>query len=118
MGEPTLRITFEQPDQSEEATVITLEGRVAGPWAAELGRVWVERAPHLAQNKLSIDLSNVMYADADGIQVLQDIYAQAAPELVAPTPWARHLASQIAVKPSVAFNQDIFNKELGYAGNE
>jgi len=93
MGRPTLRITIEQTDL---ATFLTLEGRVAGPWAAELGRVWVEKAPLLAHRKLSIDLCNVIYADEDGIGVLKQIYSQTQAELLAGTPWTKHLARQIA----------------------
>jgi anti-anti-sigma regulatory factor len=115
MGQLTLRITIAQTNQSDGATVITLEGRVAGPWAAELGRVWNERAPRLAHRKLSLDLSNVTYADTEGIQVLRSIYGQSQPELVTPTPWSRHLAEQIAVKSNDASN---FNKEQGNADNE
>ena len=53
-----------------------LEGRVAGPWASELDRVWVETASRLASRKLIIDLHNVTYADAAGKDVLRTIYAQ------------------------------------------
>jgi hypothetical protein len=72
------------------------EGRVTGPWAEELGRVWLEKSSLLIQGKLSLDISNMSYADADGIRVLRDIYSQARPEVVANTPWTRHLAAQIA----------------------
>jgi hypothetical protein len=73
-----------------------LEGRVAGPWAAELGRFWQDKAPQLAAAKLSIDLCNVIYADEDGKAVLKAIYAQTQAELVASTPWTKHLAREIA----------------------
>ena len=96
MGQRTLRITFEQ---TEGATLLTLEGRVAGPWAAELGRVWVEKAPLLAQGKLSIDISNVTYADADGTRVLREIHSQARPKVIASSPWTQYLAEQIAANP-------------------
>jgi len=93
MGQRTLRITIEQ---TELATFLPLEGRVAGPWAAELGRVWVERAPQLARKKMLIDLCNVTYADDDGKRVLRDIHTQTKAELVATTPWTKHLAREIA----------------------
>jgi len=96
MGQNTLRITIQQ---IEEATVLMLEGRVAGPWAAELGRVWVEHAPQLAQRKLVLNLSNVIFADADGTRVLREIYLQARPEVIANTPWTHYLAAQIAANP-------------------
>ena len=55
-GLNTLRITIQDTD---EAVEMRLEGRVAGPWASELNRVWVEAAPRLTSKKLIIDLHNV-----------------------------------------------------------
>jgi anti-anti-sigma regulatory factor len=95
-GEHTLRITIQD---TELTTVLTLEGRVAGPWAAELGRVWVDEAPRLNGRKLALDISNVIFADADGARVLKDIYAQAHPTIVATTPWTRYLAEQMSADP-------------------
>ena len=91
-----MRVTFEK---QALATVLTLEGRVAGPWAAELSRVWVEKAPLLALANLSLDLTNVIYADDDGIRVLREIYSQAQPKLVATTPWTQYLAEKITAIP-------------------
>ena len=76
--------------------VLRLEGRVAGPWAEELNRVWVETAPQLASRKLTIDLHNVTYADAKGKSILRAIYAQTNAVLVASTPWTQFLAAEIA----------------------
>ena len=87
-----LRITFQDTD---EAVEMRLEGRVAGPWASELDRVWVETAPRLAAKKLIIDLHNVTYADAAGKQVLRTIYAQTHAELVTNTPWTQFLAEEV-----------------------
>ena len=91
-----MRVTFEE---QALATVLTLEGRVAGPWAAELSRVWMEKAPLLAPANLSLDLTNVIYADDDGIRVLREIYSQAQPKLVATTPWTKYLAEKITAIP-------------------
>lgn len=74
---------------------MTLEGRVAGPWVAELSRTWKETAPQLGNKTLSINLQNVTYADLPGKQVLRDIYAQSHPTLVASSPWAQYLAQEI-----------------------
>jgi hypothetical protein len=87
-----LRISIEE---SVEALEMKLEGRIAGPWAAELGRVWVETAPRLASRKLVLDLSNVTYADAGGTELLGEIYAQTRAELLAGTVWTQSLAEQI-----------------------
>jgi anti-anti-sigma regulatory factor len=87
-----LKITVQEDDKAIE---ITLEGRVTGAWAAELGRVWVETAPQLGLRTLSIDLRNVIFADAGGKQVLRDIYAQTHARLIANSPWAQYLAEEI-----------------------
>ncbi len=72
-----------------------LEGRVAGPWASELDRVWLDTAPRLASKKLIIDLHNVTYADATGKQVLSTIYAQTQATFITNTPWAQFLEEEV-----------------------
>lgn len=72
-----------------------LEGRIAGPWASELDRVWVETAPQLASKKLVVDLHNVTYADASGKHVLKTIYDQTRATFVTNTPWAQFLAEEV-----------------------
>jgi hypothetical protein len=91
-GRHTLRVTVHENDKTIE---ITLEGRVTGPWVAELGRVWVETAPQLGERPLSIDLRNVIYADAAGTQLLREIYSQTHARLIASSPWAQYLAQEI-----------------------
>ena len=97
-GLNTLRITIED---TADALEMRLEGRVAGPWASELDRVWGEAAPRLQSKKLVIDLKNVTYADASGKQVLRDIYAQTHAELIATTPWTQFLAEEVTANKSV-----------------
>ena len=87
-----LRISIEE---TVEALEMKLEGRVAGPWAEELGRVWVETAQRLASRKLILDLSSVTYADAVGTRALIEIYAQTRAEVLAGTVWTQSLANQI-----------------------
>jgi len=91
-GQDTLKITIQN---GEKEIGITLEGRVAGPWVAELSRVWMGTAPQLANRTLFIDLRNVIYADALGKQVLREIYAQTHARLIANSPWAQYLAEEI-----------------------
>jgi hypothetical protein len=78
-----------------------LEGRVAGPWASELDRVWVDTAPRVATRKLIIDLHNVTYADAAGKNVLKAIYEQTHAEFVTNTPWASFLAEEVTASKAV-----------------
>jgi anti-anti-sigma regulatory factor len=99
MGRDTLRITTQN---GENEIGIRLEGRVAGAWVAELSRFWAETAPQLGSKTLSIDLQNVTYADAQGKQVLRDIYTQTHATLVANSPWAQYLAEEIKQSPAQA----------------
>ena len=75
--------------------MIKLEGRVAGPWVAELTRTWKEQAPLLAEKKLSLDLRDITYSDTRGTQALREIYAQSGAELITSTPWTRFLAEEV-----------------------
>lgn len=75
-----------------------LEGRIAGPWAAELDRLWKQTAPALAERKLSLDLRDTTYADADGIRNLKAIYAQTEADILTGTPWTQYLADEVKRK--------------------
>ena len=87
-----LRITF---DQNSDTMTFKLEGRVAGPWATELYRLWEEEAPNLDRRRLSLDLCSTPYADAGGIRVLKAIYAQTRADVIVSTPWTRYLAQEV-----------------------
>jgi len=92
MGQLTLRITIHE---SAAAIEMKLEGRIAGLWAAELGRAWTEIAPTLDSRKLSIDLRSATYVDASGIEVLRNIYSLTAAQIVTSTPWTEYLAEEV-----------------------
>ena len=92
MGQSMLRITTQEDEQAIE---IKLEGRIAGPWAEEVTRAWIEIAARLATRKLSLDLRNVTYADALGMQALRHIHAISGAKLIASTPWTKYLAEEI-----------------------
>lgn len=99
-----LRISIEETVEELE---MKLEGRVAGPYAEELNRVWVETAPRLASRKLVLDLSGVTYADAGGTQLLGQIYAQTRAELLAGTLWTQSLAEQITREGAHHGNEEL-----------
>jgi anti-anti-sigma regulatory factor len=101
-GLNTLRITIQD---TTEAVEMKLEGRVAGPWASELDRVWAETAPRLQSKRLVIDLHNVTYADADGKQVLRGISSQTHAKLVATTPWTQFLAEEVTAIKSASVEE-------------
>ncbi|MFZ0303386.1 MAG: hypothetical protein WAL75_11900 [Terracidiphilus sp.] len=90
-----LRITVQ-----ENATelVIKLEGRIAGPWAAELDRLWEETKPTLNARKLALDLRDTTFADAGGIRMLRAIFSQTQAAILTSTPWTQYLADEVTSK--------------------
>ncbi len=65
-----LRITTEK---KRGKTVLSVEGRLAGPWVAALEQSWRERA---AGEKFSVDLCGVSFIDAAGRALLKEIHQQ------------------------------------------
>jgi hypothetical protein len=99
-----LRITVEE---NKEAIVVKLEGRIVGPWAAELDRLWEKTLPTLASRRLSLDLRETTYADARGIRTLRTIYSQTQAAILTSTPWTQYLAEEVMGKnPNQAEAQD------------
>jgi anti-anti-sigma regulatory factor len=96
-GQQVLKITVEE---KPGAVVLKLEGRLAGPWSAELHRLWQEKAPNVAQKKLSLDLRDITFADAAGVRILQAIYSQTGAAILTGTPWTQYLAEEVASKHS------------------
>src|SRR5580700_10251048 len=87
-----LRISIEQ---NEESLAIKLDGRIAGPWAAELARTWEELAPKVGPRKLVVDLRNTTYADGSGIELLREIHSRTAAEFLSSGPWTKYLTEEI-----------------------
>ncbi len=65
-----LRITTEK---KRGKTVLSVEGRLAGPWVAALEQSWRERE---AGEKFSVDLCGVSFIDAAGKALLKEIHQQ------------------------------------------
>ncbi len=98
----TLRISINEQAQDAQ---IKLDGRIAGPWTAELRRVWVETAPRIAGKRLVIDLREVTYADASATQLLREIYEQAHAQVIAGSVWTQSLAEYITQSESHAHEE-------------
>ena len=88
-----MRITVRDDTSAME---LILEGRLAGPWVAELARTWGETASRLGTRKLSLNLCDVTYSDAEGKQVLRTIVAQTHADIVASTPITKYPAQEIS----------------------
>lgn len=88
----TLRITIHETD---DTLGLRLEGRIAGPWIAELNQAWNEAAKRRNGRAVSLDLRDVTYSDAEGKKLLKGIYAETQAEIVAGSQWTEHLAQEI-----------------------
>jgi hypothetical protein len=92
MGQITLRISI---SENENAVGLTLEGRLVGPWVAELDRAWQEASAMLHGRPVRLDLRNVTYSDAGGKRSLRHIFEQTRADIVTSSPWSEYLAAEI-----------------------
>ena len=67
---------------SEDATRITLEGRLAGPWIGELERCWREAEQSAGGRQLVVDLTGVTFVEQEGKALLTQM-CQAGADLLA-----------------------------------
>ena len=61
-------LKISQTGKANHSVTLKLEGRVVGPWVSELRQVC---ETHLSEGRsLKLDLTDVTFADADGVAVL------------------------------------------------
>ena len=70
-----LRITY---DNSPQATVLKLEGRLAGLWVDEVARTWFDAIGDKPAKGVRVDLSDVTYVDSEGKKLLRWLYERGA----------------------------------------
>jgi anti-anti-sigma regulatory factor len=91
----TLRITVvDEPD----ATTMKLEGKIIGPWIAELDRAWRSLVASLGSRKLRVDLRGVDRIDPDGRHVLAQIRKETGAHFLADTPITKYFAEQASLQ--------------------
>jgi anti-anti-sigma regulatory factor len=71
-----LKITG-QKDAELASISIILEGKLAGPWVEELNAYWCQISGNRQSNRV-IDLTGVMFIDADGKELLTKLWQQGA----------------------------------------
>jgi hypothetical protein len=85
-----LRITV--PESNKVHTTIKLEGKISGPWVEEFHRTWSSLAPSLGTRKLQLDLRGVAFVDANGRELLREIYKETNAIFLADSPLTRYFA--------------------------
>jgi hypothetical protein len=83
---------------------LKVEGRVVGPWAAELGKTWRGLWALCKQPTLQLDLRGVTYVDSNGARILREIVRSTGAEVFADSPLTQYFANQakrdIALEPT------------------
>lgn len=92
---------------TSKGITLKLEGRVVGPWAAELDRYWQQNTPALSAKSVSLDLRDTTFADAEGIRILRAIYAETGAEILTGTLWTQHLAEEITRKQAAQERKEV-----------
>ena len=89
-------LKISQAGKADYCVTLKLEGRVVGPWVSELRQVC---ETHLSEGRsLKLDLTDVTFADADGVASgtpAQNRRADALPAIV-----ARAAAERAAIEPA------------------
>ncbi len=63
-------------------TIFVVEGRLAGPWVAELERCWLAATSNEPPESIHVDLNAVTYIDAQGKELLTQMRRNGAMLLV------------------------------------
>lgn len=90
----------------ERLATLKIEGKIAGPWAAELSETWKTFAPSLGTRKLRLDIRGVTFVDREGKQLLQEICRWTDAEILADTPMTKHFAEEATRKTSRTDGKD------------
>lgn len=70
-----LRISYEN---SPQGIVLKLEGGLAGPWVDEVARTWMETIGDRPSKQVTVDLSEVIFVDAEGKKLLRWMFVRGA----------------------------------------
>jgi ABC-type transporter Mla MlaB component len=84
-----LRITIMD---SADSRTLKLEGKLAGPWVAELARVWQARSDWASLKRLQIDLRGLDFVDAQGSRLLREIFYETKACFLANSPLTQYFA--------------------------
>jgi hypothetical protein len=99
-----LRITvFDMPNRCS----IKLEGKLAGPWVAELDSTWRSLFPTLHSRPLQLDLRGVLFADETGRSLLQQIYNQKRAEFLTDSPLTQYFAEEAMKKSLIPLEKGV-----------
>jgi anti-anti-sigma regulatory factor len=91
---------------NDDTPVATLkvEGKLVGPWALELERIWHDLWASARQKSLRLDLRGLSFVDSNGARILREIVRATGAEIFADSPLTQYFANQarhdIALEPT------------------
>jgi len=91
---PMLRITIHD---SSTGTTFQLEGKLAGAWVGELEQCWITASSALQGRRMSVDLTQVSFIDAEGRKLLERMAAAGA-DLLATGPLTKSICEEARIK--------------------
>jgi hypothetical protein len=74
-------------NETEGATTVALSGKLLAPWVPEIRRALARARPG---DRPGLDLSELRYADATGVELLRDLQRDGI-EIVGSNPYSRAL---------------------------
>lgn len=74
---------------------LTVEGKLVGPWAMELGKTWYALCAPLGKKRLRVDLRGVTFVDASGTRILKEIVEATGAEIFADSPLTQDFANRV-----------------------
>src|SRR5262249_8422110 len=76
------------------AVTIKLEGKVVGSWVGEFDRTWRSLEPSRGSKRFNLDLRGVSFVDAEGRQLLQEIYKKTGAAFLTNSPLTTYFAEE------------------------
>ena len=73
---------------------LTVEGKLVGPWALELGRTWRGLWASVRRMPLRLDIRGVTFADEKGNDILGEIVRETGAEILSDSPLTQYFANQ------------------------
>ncbi|TCK72787.1 hypothetical protein C7378_2377 [Acidipila rosea] len=73
--------------------ILKVEGRLAGPWVAELEQMW--QMLSVNSKKLRLDIRGMTFVDKEGKRILRDIVRATGCEILADSPLTRQFANEV-----------------------
>lgn len=71
---------------------------MVGPYVAECRQAWLALNPSIDGKKVSLDLRDVTFVDAAGLDLLREIHRATQAAVLSDSPLTSHFAEQVTAK--------------------